>query len=172
MGSAVPVADLTLGAFGIGPFGFNAQTSYLGRLVASLGQPDSRTEAGTELGLCEDDEGYAYTWDGFTAFFRLDDGVESLTGFRLVATGSDHPSQQMTSRSGLELGHTVATLDAIYLQSGLAFEEIDGSQHFLLLRSSDDATLLWGPVTDISGEGIVEGMYSPSACDGGPIASP
>jgi hypothetical protein len=172
VGSAVPVEELTLGAFGFGPFGFGAETSYLGRLVASLGQPDSMNEAGTELGLCEGDEGVAYTWDGLTAIFRVSNGVESLVGYRLVETGSEHPTQSITSRSGLELGHTVATLDAIYLQSNLDFQEIDGTPHFVLLRSSDSATLLWGPVTDTGGEGIVEGIYSPRACDGGPSASP
>ncbi len=171
-GAPVPIEELTLGAFALGPFGFNADTSYLGRLVASLGQPDAMTEAGTDFGLCETDDGVTYSWDGFDAIFRVDDGIEVLVGYRLDETGSDHPTQSMTSRSGLELGHTVEILDNIYLQSGLAFEEIDGTQHFLLLRSSDDATLLWGPVTDISASGIVEGIYSPRPCDRGPVPTP
>lgn len=171
-GAAVPIADLDMGAFGLGPFGFRSATSYLGRLVASLGQPDSTATAGTEMGLCEGDDGVIYTWDGFTAIFRLEGDTEILVGYRLTQTGSDHPTQEMSSRSGLLVGYTVEQLDNIYLQSGLAFQEIDGQQHFLLLRSSDDATLLWGPVTDISGSGIVEGIYSPRACDGGPTATP
>jgi hypothetical protein len=171
-GTAVPVADLDMGAFGLGPFGFNAATSYLGRLVASLGQPDSSAPAGTEMGLCDGEEGVTYTWDGFTAIFRIEGDLEVFVGYRLLQTGSDHPTQQLSSRSGLVVGDTVEQLDAIYLQSGLAFEDIDGKQHFLLLRSSDAATLLWGPVTDSSGSGIVEGIYSPRACDGGPVATP
>ena len=171
-GSPVAIEELSLGAFAFGPFGFDAGVSYLGRLVASLGQPDARTAAGTDYGLCEGDDGVAYSWDGLTAIFRVENGTEVLVGYRLDDTGTDHPAQAITSRSGLELGHTVEILDNIYLQSGLAFEEIDGKQHFLLLRSSDDATLLWGPVSDISGSGIVEGIYSPQACDGGPVPTP
>lgn len=172
VGNAVAVQDLTLGAFTLGPFGFNDDAPYLGRLVASLGQPDSRIEAGTDLGLCEGDVGVAYTWDGFTAIFRIEDGEELFVGYRLDASDSDHPTQSITSRSGLEIGHTIATLEAIYLQPGLTFEEIDGVQHFLLLRSSDDATLLWGPVSSDQSDGVVEGIYSPRACDGGPNATP
>lgn len=171
-GSPIPVGDLTLGAFALGPFSFDSGTPYLGRLVASLGQPDSRTPVGTEMGLCDGEEGVAYTWDGLTGIFRVEDDEEILVGYRLVDTGSDRPVQSITTRSGLELGHTVATLDAIYLQSGLAFEDIDGTPHFILLRSTDDATLLWGPVSSTDAEGIVEGIYSPRACDGGPFATP
>lgn len=171
-GSPVAIQDLTLGAFALGPFSLNSDTAYLGRLVASLGQPDSGSVAGTDSGLCAGEEGVAYTWDGFTAIFRTDGDSEALVGYRLDATGSDHPTQSITSRSGLEVGHTVATLDAIYLQSGLAFTEIDGTLHFVLLRSSDNATLLWGPVSNSEPDGFVEGIYSPRACDGGPFATP
>ena len=172
VGAAIAVEDLTLGAFALGPLAFNDDAPYLGRLVASLGQPDGRIEGDTDLGLCEGDVGVAYTWDGLTAIFRVDGDEELFAGYRLDATDSDHPTQSITSRSGLEVSHTVATLDAIYLQSGLAFEEIDGVQHFLLLRSSDNATLLWGPVTSSESDGIVEGIYSPQICDGGPGATP
>ncbi|MDX2345110.1 MAG: hypothetical protein QNL12_16040 [Acidimicrobiia bacterium] len=171
-GAAIAVQDLTLGAFALGPFSFDADAQYLGRLVASLGQPDARHEAGTELGLCDGEQGVAYVWDGLTTVFRIDGDQEVLVGYRLDATESDHPTQAITSRSGLALGHTVAKLDAIYLQSGLAFDEIEGSQHFLLLRSSDNATLLWGPVTSNASDGVIEGIYSPRACDGGPNGTP
>lgn len=167
-GSPVAVADLTLGAFSLGPFSLDADAAYLGRLVASLGQPDSGDEAGIELGICEGDNGFAYTWDGFTAIFRVDEDRQVLVGYQLNATGSDHPTQSMTSRSGLELGHTIETLNAIYLQSGVAFENIDGTSHFILLRSGDATTLLWGPVTSTEPSGVIEGIYSPLACDGGP----
>jgi hypothetical protein len=170
-GSAVPIEDLTLGAFALGPFGFNADTSYLGRLVASLGQPDTRTTAGVEYGLCEADVGTAYTWGALTALFRFEADLEILVGYRLDDTGSDHPTQAITTRSGLRLGDTLERLNAIYLQSGLALEDIDDTPHFLLLRSSDDATLLWGPVTSKEQSGTVVGIYSPQPCDGGPRPS-
>lgn len=171
-GSPLPVEDLTLGAFALGPFSFNSGTPYLGRLVASLGQPDRMEVAGTELGLCEGDTGLAYTWDGFSAIFRSDGDIDVLVGYRLTKTDSDHPTQTITSRSGLKVGDTVEKLDAIYLQSGIAFIDIEGSPHFVLLRSSDNATLLWGPVTSSDNAGVVEGIYSPQTCDRGPAATP
>lgn len=171
-GSPLPVEDLTLGAFALGPFSFNSGTPYLGRLVASLGQPDAMETAGTELGLCEGDIGVAYRWDGFSAIFRSDGDTDVLVGYRLTKTDSDHPTQSIASRSGLKVGDTVERLDAIYLQSGIAFIDIEGSPHFVLLRSSDNATLLWGPVTSSDTAGVVEGIYSPQACDRGPVATP
>ena len=170
-GAAVPVEDLTLGAFALGPFPFNASTSYLGRLVASLGQPDGHAAAGTEYGLCADDIGNTYTWGALTAVFKVDGGQEVLVGYRLEDTAPDHPTRAITTRSGLQVGDTLERLDAIYLQSGVAVEDLDGTPHFLLLRSSDDATLLWGPVTSSAQDGTVVGIYSPQPCDGGPRPS-
>jgi hypothetical protein len=71
----------------------------------------------------------------------------------------------------LELGDTIERLDAIYLQSGLALEELDGTPTFMLLRSSDSTTLLWGPVSGLDTSDVVRGIYSPRACDGGPQPS-
>ncbi len=168
VGNPVPIADLDLGAFTLGPFGLDAGTSYLGRLVASLGQPDARTSAGTELGLCPDDEGVAYVWGGLTGIFRVDGETEVLVGYRLDAIDGEHPTTAITTRSGLQLGHTLEKLGGIYTQSGLTTEDIGGTPHFLLLRSSDTLTLLWGPLTDAEQTGTVQGIYSPQACDGGP----
>jgi hypothetical protein len=172
VGDPVPISDLTLGAFALGPFSFDASTSYLGRLVASLGQPDSRREVGTDMGLCEGDTGVAYAWGGLTAIFRVDNDAEILVGYRLISTGGDEPTQHITTKSGLALGHTIEKLNAIYLQSGVAFANIDGKPHFILLRSTDNATLLWGPVSSTDSTGIVEGIYSPRPCDRGPTATP
>ena len=167
-GDPVALEDLTLGAFTLGPFPFNADVEYLGRLVASLGQPDARVDADTEYGLCPDDTGSAYTWGALTAIFRIEGEREILVGYRLDETETDHPTQAITTRSGLALGDTVEKLDAIYLQSGLAFKNIDGAPVFILLRSTDNATLLWGPISSTEQDGLVEGIYSPMACDGGP----
>lgn len=170
-GEPVAIADLTLGAFALGPFPFDASTSYLGRLVASLGQPDSMVAAGPEHGLCENVAGTAYTWGALTALFETVGDDEVLVGYLQRETETDHPTQAITTRSGLQLGHTVETLEAIYLQSGIAFEEVADKPHFLLLRSTDNATLLWGPLSSTDATGVIEGIYSPQACDGGPRPS-
>jgi hypothetical protein len=171
-GDPIAVSDLTLGAFALGPFTFTDNVPALGRLVASLGQPDAMETAGTDLGLCDGQNGVAYTWDGLTAIFRLEGDTPVLAGYRLDSTGDDGPAQSITTRSGLALGYTVETLEGIYLQSGIAYEEIDGSSYFVLLRSTDNRTLLWGPVSSTDPSGIVEGIYSPRPCDGGPTATP
>ena len=78
----------------------------------------------------------------------------------------------ITSRSGLAVGDTISRINAIYTQSGLGFVEIEGIPHFVLLRSTDSATLLWGPVTGTDDDGVILGIYSPRSCDGGPTATP
>jgi len=167
----VPVGDLTLGAFALGPFRFDAEEDYLGRLVASLGQPDGRNDVGADMGLCDGEEGVAYTWGGLTAVFRVEGDARQLAGYRLDDTGGDEATQQITTLSGLALGDTIERLNAIYLESGVVFQDIDGTTHFILQRSSDGATLLWGPVSSSDSSGTVEGIYSPRACDRGPTSA-
>jgi hypothetical protein len=171
IGSPIPLQDLTLGAFALGPLRFGEGDSSLGRLVASLGQPDTLQPAGTAVGLCEGDPGFTATWGGFTAIFSGTEENGILVGYRLDDTAPDAPTHGMKTISGLALGDTLARLDSIYVESGSTVETIDGSPYFLLLRSSDNATLLWGPVSAPGPDGIVEGIYSRRSCDLGPAAT-
>lgn len=171
VGSPIAIPDLTLGAFALGPLRFGESDSSLGRLVASLGQPDSLRAAGTAEGLCEDEAGIAVVWGGFTAILSGDENTGVLVGYKLDDTAPESPTSAMKTLSGLALGDTLARLASIYVESGSAVETIDGSPYFLLLRSSDNATLLWGPVSGPGPDGVVEGIYSRRSCDRGPVAS-
>jgi len=171
VGDPIPIGDLSLGAFAIGSLNFGDDDA-LGRLVASLGQPDRVETAGPDLGLCPTEAGIAVGWGGFTAIFRTNRDLNALVGYRLDQVDRPHPTDQMATKSGLQLGDTLLDLNQIYVASQTAVVTIDGSPFFLLLRSTDDRTLLWGPLTSSAADGVVMGIYSPRPCDGGPKPSP
>lgn len=171
VGSPIAIQDLTLGAFALGPLRFGETDSSLGRLVASLGQPDALRAAGPDDGLCENEPGIAATWGGFTAILTGDESAGVLVGYRLDDTAPDSPTHAMRTISGLALGDTLARLASIYVESPSTVTTIDENPYFLLLRSSDNATLLWGPVSGAGPDGVIEGIYSRRSCDRGPAAT-
>jgi hypothetical protein len=166
-GEPIPTTDLALGAFALGPIDFGA-TDGLGRLVASLGQPDLLEDAGTELGLCEGDTGFSAGWGPLTGIFEGTVDEAALVGYRLGQDGG-HPTAGLATLSGLAVGDTVADLEAVYEGFTVVYEDIDGVDTFIVVRTSDDVTLLWGPLSSAEDTGIVEGIHSPLPCDGGPI---
>lgn len=170
VGDPIPVSELTLGAFAIGPIDFGDEDG-LGMLVASLDQPDAVTliNDGT-LGLCSGEPGFAAVWGPFTALFTGTPETGALAGYRLAVQPGGHATSALTTLSGLQVGETVADLESVYAGFTIGYEQIDGVLGFILLRS-DGATLLWGPVTSAEADGTVEGIYSPRPCDAGPAAS-
>ncbi len=169
IGDPIPIEELGLGAFALGPIDFGA-TDALGRLVASLDQPDSITDANQEQGLCPDDSGFTADWGQFSAIFIGAPETNVFVGYRLGDDPS-HPTSGMATLSGLEVGDSVATLESTYDGFDVSYREVDGQLSFILVRQSDGVTLLWGPVTSSEPDGVVNGIYSPQPCDGGPTAS-
>ena len=113
-------------------------------------------------GVCGPEEGYWLQWGELQATF---DGYEDgslFVSYRYEDVGLE-TSLGLATLSGLELGDTVATLKQIYSSFTIAFEVIDGRDHFRLLDGAE--LLLWGPVTSTDDDGLVEGIYSPSPCD-------
>lgn len=167
-GDPIPVSDLGLGAFALGPLDFGSPAA-LGRLVASFDQPDSVTplEGGAQ-GLCQDETGFAAGWGPLTVIFTGTVGEPVLAGYRLDNTDPTHPASQLTTLSGLQLGDSVADLESTYADFRVAYQEVEGTLSFILVRTSDGLTLLWGPVSSEDSDGTVEGIYSPRPCDGGP----
>ena len=167
IGDPVPISELSLGAFAIGPFDFDAPADNpIGRLVATFGQPDDLETADESWGLCPDEAGRAITWGPLTIVTRGTDD-EILVAYRLGPfAGSDaqHPAAAMTTLSGLAVGDATRQLEAIYANSTVDFADIDGVASFRLLRSGDDRLLLWGPVV----EDTIAAIYSPRPCDQGP----
>ncbi len=173
--AATPIAieDLGLGAFQIGPLEFgDRDADAVGLLVASLGQPDTYFPVGESHGLCPTDEGRALVWGPLTAIFRDDDGAEVLAGYTLdgeAPAAADHPAAAMRTLSGAGLADTKNALELAYAQSKIVFEPLAGRDGFIVLRSSDDRTLLWGTLDGAEQPGVTL-IASPRPCDGGPFA--
>ena len=112
--------------------------------------------------MCGPEEGYWLQWGELQATF---DGFEAgsvFVSYRYEDVGLE-TSLGLATLSGLSLGDTVATLKQIYSGFTIAFEVIDGRDHFRLLDGAE--LLLWGPVSSTNDDGLVEGIYSPSPCD-------
>lgn len=169
IGDPIPLSEIGLGAFALGPFDFEvAAAEPLGRLAATFGQPDAVAAADAAWGLCEDDTGRVIQWGPLSVITVVVDGQELLGGYRLIGSDdtSDHPAASLTTLSGIALGDTVTRLREVYANSTIDYPmTVEGATVYRLLRSSDDAVLLWGPVT---GDETIAGIYSPRACDGGP----
>jgi hypothetical protein len=159
VGEPIPTNELTLRASGIGPIETGTPIAEAaGRLTASLGE----ASAATIEGLCPPEESYALQWDELSAIF---DGFGSDATFVSYRFGGPDSTQLLglTTLSGLALGDTVADLERIYAQFTIAFEVIDGVDHFRLVDGGE--LLLWGPVTGTDQDDLIEGIYSPSPCD-------
>ena len=160
-GDPIDLDELTLKAAGIGELDFGTPIADVaGQLTASAGEAQ---EAGIE-DTCGPEEGY---WLQFGALRATFDGWEDdavFVSYRYQEVGVG-PDLGLTTLSGLALGDTVADLKAIYGASyTISFELIDGKDHFRL--SDGGELLLWGPVSSTDDEGIIEGISSPSPCDG------
>lgn len=172
LGEPIPLDQLTLGAFALGPLTFGDDDSNaLGRLAATLGQPDEVSTIGEAEGLCPTETGRAARFGWLTALTRDEAGDEVLVGYRLEQPPSgdaNDPTSELETISGAAIGDTLPTWNSIYGTSIVRTTEIDGTPHLLLLRSSDERTLLWGPLTT-DDPPVVVGIYSPRPCDGGPF---
>lgn len=170
-GTPIPIGDVTLGAFALGPLqvGSNGATA-LGRLAATFGQPTELMNlTGGDLGICGDDVGQAVRFGWVTAIVVGETGSETFVGYRYDEGPLGHPTAGLQTLSGAGVGDTVAEVDAIYAGPLVRVGDVDGSPHLFVLRSSDRRTLLWGPVTGTGDEAVVEGLYAPYWCDDGPF---
>jgi hypothetical protein len=170
-GTPVPLEELTLGAFALGPFEFgDTGNQALGRLVRTFGQPDAIFEAGEEWGVCSSDEGRVVRFGWLNAIFVSNDGRDTLIGYRLAEPedGSLHPTARLTTVSGARVGDSLDRLREIYIDSNINTVDLEEGDGFILVRSDDARTLLWGPLTSAADSGRVLGIFAPQSCDGGP----
>jgi hypothetical protein len=159
LGDPIDTAELTLKADGIGPLEVGAPLAEVaGRLTASLGEAE---RAGVD-GLCPTGEGYWLLWGDLKVIASGFGEGATFVSYRYEDAGSD-TDLGLTTLSGLALGDTVADLQRIYSQFTIAFEVIEGKDHFRLVDGGD--LLLWGPVSSTEADGIIEGIYSPGPCD-------
>jgi hypothetical protein len=171
-GEPVALADLTLAADGVGPIELGSPASEaVGRLIASLGEPDDDTGPVVSTGAygtCPGETERIVQWGPFVAIVVVDaDGTETFGGYRLdLSYGSvDAETVNLETLSGLKAGYSVLQLEQIYSTFDLTYEIVEPvGLSFQLKSSNSGALLLWGPVTSEESSGIVLGIYSPDAC--------
>ena len=168
IGSPLNLAELTMGGFAFGPFSFGSDgDQVLGRLTATLGQPDALGPADINWGLCETDVGTVVTWGGIAAIFRVQNDVSRFVGYRVGdTTGIDEADAgtSLKTLSGVALGDTVETLRFVYANSVVEVFDRDGQPYFRLLRSDTRRLLLYGPISLASDDGAILGIFAPDAC--------
>jgi hypothetical protein len=163
VGAAIPVEELTLRATGLGPIVFGTDSEEaIGRLVASLGRADDTGPAGTDLGMCAEDEGIWVRWGDLTAIIEGDADSGTLVGFRHVEIDPSGANLPLATPSGIRLGDPLTDLERAYRTYKLAYESVGGAMQFRLM--DDDGVLLWGPITSTDASGTVVGIYSPPSC--------
>jgi len=178
-GDPIPIEDLTLQVDGIGEIKLGTPAAdAIGRLIASLGEPDydsgNIVSSGT-YGACSGDVVRIVTWGPLAAVVVVDDdGTETFAGYRVDwdipatvgGTLAGSPASDLKTLSGLQVGNSVRELENIY--NGFKIDYVNDPQlgmTFELRAANTDNLLLWGPVTEEGDAGIVTGIYSPNACD-------
>ncbi|MEA3503098.1 MAG: hypothetical protein U9R47_10015, partial [Actinomycetota bacterium] len=163
VGAAVPFSALTLTANGIGPIAFgDTAPDAIGRLVASLGEPEETGVAGEEMGLCTDDDGRFIRWAGLTITVTGTFANGTFSGYRYEDEAVPTMHLDLATPSGLRIGDPISTLNQIYSSYQIDYLSSGGTDLFRL--SDADGPLLWGPVSSIEDSGRVEGIYAPTAC--------
>ncbi len=163
--------SMELGAFALGPLRFGSSGEYAaGRLVATYGQPQARLEADESWGMCSAGAGRVLQWGGLSAIFRDDGDRERFVGYRYEGPPVAGAGPLRTI-SGLETGMSLEVARRLYPASILTTGTLeDGNEIFLLLRSSDRRTLLWGPLQEGAEGPTIAGVHSYRPCDRGPFA--
>ena len=173
-GDAIAIPNLAMKVDGLGPisFGTGAREA-MGRLIASLGEPDEDTGPVVSTGAygsCATKLARTVRWGPFVAVVVIDDdSTEIFGGYRLdfayAVEGLGSPATELETLSGLKAGMSVVALQDIYKGFQVTYEVIaDLGTTFQLRSSSSGNLLLWGPVTSDDSNGIVLGIYAPDAC--------
>ena len=165
--------QLTLGAFALGPIRIGSiDEAVPGRLAATFGQPDGRFVVGENWGMCPGEEARVLEFGFLSVVLGDDPDGEAFVGYRMrqredAADFADHPSASLRTISGLALDDPLSRARTLY--ANVITDELDdGTPIFLVLRSSDQRTLLWGELSDDT-DPVVRSINSRRPCDGGPF---
>jgi hypothetical protein len=160
IGDPIDIAELTLKQAAIGTIDLGtAIDDAAGALTASLGEA---TASGID-DLCPPDESYWLAFGQLTAIFDGFGGDSVFVSYRYNEPEGTDEELGLKTLSGIAIGDTVEDLINTYTQFTISFEIIDSKDHFRL--SDGGELLLWGPVSSIDPAGLIEGIYSPTACD-------
>ena len=172
IGDPIAVSDLALGAVRLGELDIGSDGARIvGRLVASLGQPDDDTgvvTSGGEFGTCAGDTVRIVRFGSLAVINEVDGGgAETFAAYRVDLTYQEaaSPADGLTTISGLTLGDTVADLNAVYAGFAISLDAGGGRPTFRLSNGSGEL-LLYGPISNVTPDGVIEGIYSPDACSG------
>jgi hypothetical protein len=168
-GEPVPVSELLLAVDGVGPIKFGEPAAAaVGRLIASLGDPDSDTGPQVSTGawgVCEGDTERIVQWGPFAAIVVVDpDGTETFAGYRLDFSlgGFSSEAADLETLSGLAAGASLRQLEQIYADFDVQTADDPEIGPIWLLNSTNTGNLLlWGPLT---ADETVRGIYAPDAC--------
>ena len=171
-GEAIAIADLTLVVNGIGPLDFGTPAANsIGRLIASLGEPDEdtgpRTSTGA-FGVCVGDTERIVRWGPLAAIVTVAGGTETFQGYRMDISYDGASASQATeiaTLSGLRVADPVSQLERIYGSSFDIAYEVDETLGETFRLSGDSGLLLYGPVTSSEATGFVTGIYAKDVCD-------
>jgi hypothetical protein len=169
VGTPIAITDLTLQVDGVGDVKFGQPAAdAVGRLVASLGEPDSDTGiqlSVAEWGVCQGENERIVTWGPFAAVVIVDpDGTETFAGYRLdfAFGGFSSDAANLATLSGVQAGASFRQLEQTY--DGFDVRKVDTADlgpTWELYSSNTGALLLWGPLTE---DETVRGIYAPDAC--------
>jgi hypothetical protein len=163
IGDPIDIADLTLKQAAIGTIDLGTPIDdAAGALTASLGEA---TASGID-DLCPPDESYWLAFGQLTAIFDGFGSDSVFVSYRYNEPEGTDAELGLKTLSGIAIGDTVEDLINTYTQFTISFEIIDSKDHFRL--SDGGELLLWGPVSSIDSAGLIEGIYSPTACDATP----
>lgn len=149
------LTDLALFEQGLGPIEFGEDgTQAVGRLVATLGQPDEDSgqvpAPDAAGGICPGELQRHVRWGSLSIYNRVGgDGVESFASVVVssAAASDPDPAAALTTRSGLRLGNSIDEMRAIYDGYEVATSSDEAVTTFELLAASDGRVLLWGTAT-------------------------
>ncbi|MEN8238694.1 MAG: hypothetical protein ABFR53_05780, partial [Actinomycetota bacterium] len=159
-GDPIDTAELTLKQSAIGPIDIGTPIDDVaGALTASLGE----ATASDIDGLCPPDESYRLHFGQLTAIFDGFDSSSVFVSYRYEEPQGTDEELGLKTLSGIAIGDTVEDLINTYTQFTISFEILDSKDHFRL--SDGEELLLWGPVSSVDPAGVIEGLYSPTACD-------
>lgn len=172
-GEAIAIDDLKLQVDAIGPIELGSPARRaIGRLVASLGEPDEDTGPIVSTGAfggCPGATVRIVRWGALAAVVVIDgDGTETFGGYRVDLNydgALTHPTADLQTLSGLQPGASVREIGIIYENFVTRFvTDADLGDVFEVASANTGNLLLWGPVTSTENAGRVDGIYAPDAC--------
>ncbi|HEX9854975.1 MAG TPA: hypothetical protein VGC47_06650 [Acidimicrobiia bacterium] len=171
-GEPLTLDNLTLAADAIGPIELGqAAERAVGRLVASLGDPDEDTGpivSTGAYGTCEGSMVRIVRWGALAAVVVIDDnGDEIFAGYRVDLAYEDAFSSEtadLETLSGLRPGNSIRRIEEVYSEFDRRFVVDPEVGDAFELYGTSGSLLLWGPITQPD-TGVVRGIFSPDACD-------